>query len=83
MTPSLLMDLDEKQARFKNEKLNVRNISLTGEITTEKINMLVEFSARRPMLSTMQWNSKGECLWHSPNLGQKLIVMLFLGVWES
>lgn len=54
MTPSLLMDLDEKQARFKNEKLNVRNISLTGEITTEKINMLVEFSARRPMLSTMQ-----------------------------
>lgn len=39
------MNLDEKQARFKNEKLNFRSISLTGEITTEKINILVEFSA--------------------------------------
>lgn len=46
MTPSSLMDLDEKQARFKDEKLNFRNISLTGEITTEGINMLVKVSAR-------------------------------------
>ena len=56
------MDLDEKQAKFMNEKLNFRTISLKRGITTEEINMLVEFSACCPVLATMQENSKEECL---------------------
>lgn len=54
MTPSLLIDLDGKQAQFKNKKLNFRTVPLTGKIAAEEMNMLAEFLACWPMLAKMQ-----------------------------